>query len=176
MNSVGSTRLSARSKALILFLFSFGALQAQEPAIAPKPDKVLVRLFTDGGQVTVDKSHHGSTESGADLMFSLDDHHRFGLRVSSLDINAAGKHQRYLVTGFVFETVMFNWLRTEIGTAGFVGRGENSGTNPFGLVSFLGYEKRLGRLNLSIGYEGQVIFTHPATQVRSIRAGLGAHF
>ena len=70
---------------------------------------------------------------------------------------------------------MFQWFHMEIGTIGYIGRGESSGSNPFGLVSFLGYEKRLGRLHLSIGYDTKVIFAKSTIVTNNLGIGLGVY-
>ena len=72
--------------------------------------------------------------------------------------------------------VTFQWLRTEIGTVGFVGRGGLGGSNPFGLVTYLGYEKRLGRLNFSVGYDMKYVFAQPALTIKNVSFGVGFHF
>jgi hypothetical protein len=71
--------------------------------------------------------------------------------------------------------VMFQWFRMEIGTIGYIGRGEMGGSNPFGLVSFLGYEKRLGRLHLSIGYDTKVVFAKTTIVTNNLGIGLGLY-
>ena len=98
------------------------------------------------------------------------------LRFSSLELKVAGRHERYLCTGVVLEAVEFKWLRMDIGTVGFVGRGDLSGVNPFGLVSFLGYERRSGPVSFSVGYGTKYIFARPAIVVNDLGAGLGVRF
>lgn len=151
-------------------------LTAQEPAGARPPGTVLVRLNLGGGQATQDGVRHGNLELGGDLLLSANASQRYGLRVSSLDIDVAGRHERYLCTGIVLEMVVHTWLRMEIGTVGFIGRGDRSGSNPFGLVSFVGYEKRVGALTWSIGYDSKYVFGRPAITVNNLAIGLGVHF
>lgn len=158
---------------ILALVLCCSAARAQEP---PQPHFLLARLIADGGLASLDNGQHGDSEWGADLMLSANDRQRYGLRISSLDIDVSGRHRRYLCTGVMLEMVSFKWLRMEIGTVGYVGRGDVSGSNPFGLASFLGYEKRLGRLNLSIGYDAKVIFARPAVTIQNLGLGIGAHF
>jgi hypothetical protein len=151
-------------------------LLAQEPAGGRPPETVLVRLNLGGGQATRDGARHGNLELGGDLLLSANASQRYGLRVSSLDLDVAGRHERYLCTGIVLEMVVHRWLRMEIGTVGFIGRGDQSGSNPFGLVSFVGYEKRAGALTYSIGYDSKYVFGRRAITVNNLGVGLGVHF
>jgi hypothetical protein len=157
--------------AFLAALLSSGAAEAQD-----RPPFMLARLIADGGRASLDGAGYGNTELGADLLLSANEKQRYGLRLSSLDIETSGRHQRYLCTGVVLEMVAFQWLRMEVGTVGFVGRGDLGGSNPFGLVSFLGYEKRLGRLNFSVGYDSKYIFAKPAVTIQNLGIGVGAHF
>lgn len=84
--------------------------------------------------------------------------------------------QRYVCVGYVLEMVLFQWLRAEIGTVGFIGRGDQSGRNPFGMLCALGYEKRIGALNYSIAYDAKTIFSRPSITVSTLNASLGWHF
>lgn len=135
----------------------------------------LVRLNTQGGQATQD-GHMGDSEFGADLLLSANDFQRYGLHVSSLTLNSSPTRQRYICTGYVLEMVLFHWLRAEIGTVGFIGRGESSGKNPFGILASLGYEKRVGRMNFSVGYDSKMIFTKPAITINNLGVSVGVHF
>ncbi|WP_306601026.1 hypothetical protein [Geothrix sp. 21YS21S-2] len=151
-------------------------LPAQEPAGGRPPETVFLRLNLGGGQATQDGARHGNLELGGDLLLSANASQRYGLRVSSLDLDVGGRHERYLCTGVVLEMVVHRWLRMEIGTVGFIGRGDRSGTNPFGLVSFVGYEKRAGALTWSIGYDSKYVFGRPAITVNNLGIGVGVHF
>jgi hypothetical protein len=168
--------LRQSSKALILIILSPSAADAQGLAGSRRPDFLMVRLIANGGSATINSNHHRSSELGADVMLSANDSQRYGLRISSLDIDVPGKHQNYFCVGVMLEMVMFNWCRMEIGTVGLVGRGDLSGSNPFGLASFFGYEKRLGQLTFSIGYDSKFIFAKPSISINSLGFGVGYHF
>jgi hypothetical protein len=135
----------------------------------------LVRLNAQGGRATQD-GRVDDSEFGADLLLSANDFQRYGLHISSLTLNSTPAKQRYICTGYVLETVVFHWLRAEIGTVGFIGRGEASGKNPFGILASLGYEKRVGRMNFSVGYDSKVIFTKPAITTNNLAINFGVHF
>lgn len=169
---------SIRSAALGLALLSTGVAWAGEPSLPVDPFKpeVMLRVISDVGRASRDGQHQGSSEWGVDLMLSANHLQRYGLRVTSLDIDTPGKRMKYICTGVMIEMVAFGGFRMEMGTVGFVGRGDNSGSNPFGLASFLGYEKRLGRLNLSVGYDSKTIFSKPAITIHSLGMGVGVHF
>ncbi len=176
MHTIAFTRWTAHIRGLVVILLTGGFVQAQEAATADKPNTLLVRLIGGEGRATIDRSRFGSAEWGADLLLTANSRQRYGLRVSNLDLDVSGKRQRYLCAGVMLEMVTYDCIRMEIGTLGFAGRGENSGTNPFGIASFMGYEKRLGRMNLSIGYDSKVIFARPAIVVGSASVGVGVHF
>jgi hypothetical protein len=146
------------------------------PVKVPEPEShFLVRLNAQGGQTTQD-GHVTNWEFGTDLLLSANNFQRYGLHISSLTLNSTPTKQRYICTGYVLEMVAFHWLRAEIGTVGFIGRGEASGKNPFGILSSLGYEKRVGRMNLSVGYDSKVIFTKPVITTNNLAINLGVHF
>ena len=162
-------------------ILSAGSAWAQSPpeAAANRQSNplgnFLVRVNAQGGQATQD-GHMGDSEFGADLLLSANEFQRYGIHVSSLTLDASPTRQRYICTGICLEMVLFHWLRAEIGTVGFVGRGESSGKNPFGILSSLGYEKRVGRMNFSVGYDSKMIFTKPAIMIHSLGASAGVHF
>jgi hypothetical protein len=151
-------------------------LLAQDPAAGRPAETVLVRLNLGAGQASQDGARPRSLEVGGDLLLSANASQRYGLTFSSLDLDISGRHERYLCTGVVLEMVMYKCLRMEIGTVGFIGRGEGSGSNPFGLVSFVGYEKRVGPLTYSIGYDSKYIFSRPAISINNLGIGVGVHF
>ncbi|MBI4913854.1 MAG: hypothetical protein HY823_14060 [Acidobacteria bacterium] len=160
----------------MLILLPSSLADAQGVAGAQGPDVLMVRLIGSGGSATIDGKHHRSSEVGADLMLPANDRQRYGLRISSINLDVSGKKQNYLCVGVMLETVMFNWCRMEIGTVGFVGRGDLSGSNPFGLASFFGYEKKLGQFSFTIGYDSKIIFTKPSITVNGLGVGVGYHF
>ncbi|MBK8793941.1 MAG: hypothetical protein IPN59_12585 [Holophaga sp.] len=146
--------------------------QAQ-PATSTEP--FLVRLNLQGGQAT-QGDRMANTEFGVDLMLSANPFQRYGIHVSTLSLDASPTKQRFLCTGYVLEMVLFQWLRAEIGTVGFIGRGEASGNNPFGVLYALGYEKRVGRMNYSITYESKTVFTKPVIAINNLGISVGVHF
>jgi hypothetical protein len=148
---------------------------ATPPAPPPSVDHVLIRLNAQGGGTTQD-GHFNNSEFGTDLLLSANGFQRYGLHISSLTLDSKPTKQRYICTGYVLEMVVFHWLRAEIGTVGFIGRGEASGKNPFGILSSLGYEKRVGRMNFSVGYDSKVIFTKPVITTNNLAVNIGVHF
>ena len=169
-------RLSRAGRVLPLLPMALFPCRAQAPGDVEAPSRFLVRLDGAMGQGSQDQTRKTALEGGVDLLLSANAFQRYGLRVATLDLAKNGQHQRYLTTGLMIEMVTYGWCRMEIGTLGFVGRGPGSGANPFGLASFVGYERRAGRFNWSIGYDSRIIFARPAIMVNSLGVGLGAHF
>ena len=158
-----------------------GQTWAQAPVIEPANPPAsparnfLTRLSVGGGQAIQD-GRQGDSEWGAEVLLSANEFQRYGIHVSTLTLNKTPVRQRYICTGYVLEMVLFHWLRAEIGTVGFIGRGEASGKNPSGILCTLGYEKRVGDLNYSIGYASKTIFTQPVITINNLDLSVGLHF
>ena len=83
--------------------------------------------------------------------------------------------EEYLRIGIVLEQVLWKYFHMTIGTVGFVHLGE-SGDNPFGICSGLGYERHFDRLSFAVAYESELIFDRKLTNTGSLQLILGLGF
>ncbi len=111
---------------------------------------------------------------GLKAMLTANDKQRYGIKVDNIVfVDNNDSNVSNLSVGIFLEQVLYRYFNMGIGTVGYINL-SNSGYNPFGIYTHLGFEYPLAkRYHFLLGYESDFIFGQPFTTNASFQVGIG---
>lgn len=170
---------SSRRLPTALLAFPLAIALAASPARATsaeeRPPLVLVRPQLGAGYASAfGRGHDGgpAEHAGLRVLLAANPSQRYGLEATFLRSRIDGVVRSYVATGVVLEQLEFGWLSMAIGTIGYVPV-NGGGPCPFGVVSGLGWERRLTRtVQLFAVYRYELVFRQPVVGISSASVGV----